>query len=140
MHNSSLVTTARTWIPLTIEKRGISPIMPMIDKINATKNLPELIALAGDLAKYDVGSPFMVYVSADDRNSKMNAIFMGQGGLSLGDRNYYDNKDSAMVKIREEFVKHVDKMFAMAGWKVNRSRKDHSWIRNQTGPHPAEKF
>jgi putative endopeptidase len=104
---------------VTIEKRSISPIMPMIDKINATKNASELIALAGDLAKYDVGSPFMVYVSADDRNSKMNAIFMGQGGLSLGDRNYYDNMDSAMAKIRAEFVKHVDKMFAMAGWKVN---------------------
>jgi predicted metalloendopeptidase len=103
---------------VTIEKRGISPIVPMIDRINATKDLPALIALTGELAKQDVGGPFMVYVSADDRNSKMNTIFMGQGGLSLGDRNYYDNKDSAMVKIREEFVKHIDKMFTMAGWKV----------------------
>ena len=103
---------------VTIEKRGLSPIMPMIDKINATKNASELIALNGELAIQDVGGPFMVYVSADDRNSKMNTIFMGQGGLSLGDRNYYENKDSAMVKIRAEFVKHVDKMFAMAGWKV----------------------
>jgi len=103
---------------VTIAKRGISPILPMIDKINATKNVSELTALAGDLAIYDVGGPFMVYVSADDRNSKMNTTFMGQGGLSLGDRNYYENKDAAMVKIREEFVKHVDKMFSMAGWKV----------------------
>lgn len=104
---------------VTIEKRGIFPIMPMIDKISTKKNALELIALAGDLAKYSVSSPFMVYVSADDRNSRMNAIFMGQSGLSLGDRNYYDNMDSAMVKIREEFVKHVDKMFSIAGWKVN---------------------
>jgi len=102
----------------TIEEHGISPIMPMVVKINATKNVSELIALAGDFAKYDVGGPFMIYVKADDRNSKMNTIFMGQGGLSLGDRNYYENKDSAMVKIRAEFVKHVDKMFAMTGWKV----------------------
>ncbi len=101
----------------TIEKRGISPIMPMIDKINDVKKLPEFIALTGDLAKYGIDGPYTIYVSADDRNSKMNAIFMGQGGLSLGDRNYYDNQDSAMVKIREEFVKHVNKMFAMAGWK-----------------------
>jgi len=102
----------------TIEKRGITPILPMVDKINAAKNASELIALTGDLAKYDIGGPFMIYVSADDRNSKMNAIFMGQGGLSLGDRNYYENRDSAMVKIRLEFIKHVDKMFAMANWKV----------------------
>lgn len=102
---------------VTIEKRGIDPILPMINKINATKNLQDLIALTGDLAKYDVGGPFMVYVNADDKNSKMNAIFMGQGGLSLGDRNYYDNQDSAMIKIRAEFVKHVDKMFSIIGWK-----------------------
>jgi putative endopeptidase len=102
---------------VTIEKRGIDPILPMINKINATKDLQDLIALTGDLAKYDVGGPFMVYVNADDKNSKMNAIFMGQGGLSLGDRNYYDNQDSAMIKIRAEFVKHVDKMFSMTGWK-----------------------
>jgi predicted metalloendopeptidase len=102
----------------TIEKRGISPIQPMVDRINATKNASELVSLTGDLAKYDIGGPFMIYVSADDRNSKMNTIFMGQGGLSLGDRNYYENKDSAMVKIRAEFVKHVDNMFSMAGWKV----------------------
>jgi predicted metalloendopeptidase len=102
---------------VTIEKRGISPIQPMIDKINVTKDLPGLIALTGDLAKYNVDGPYYIYISADDRNSKMNAIFMGQSGLSLNDRNYYDNQDTAMVKIRDEFVKHVDKMFAMAGWK-----------------------
>src|ERR1035437_4442661 len=48
----------------TIEERGMSPIMPMVEKINATKNVSELIALAGDLAKYDVGGPFMIYVKA----------------------------------------------------------------------------
>jgi predicted metalloendopeptidase len=102
----------------TLEKRNLSPIMPMVEKINSSKNPSDLIALAGDLAKYDVDGPFVVYVSTDDRKSTMNAVFMGQSGLSLGDRNYYENKDSAMVKIREEFVKHIDKMFAMTGWKV----------------------
>jgi len=103
---------------LTIAKRGITPIVPLSDKILAAKNTAELIALAGELAKTNISGPFEVYVSADDRNSTMNAIFMAQGGLSMGDRNYYENKDSAMVKIRAEFVKHVDKMFSMAGWDV----------------------
>lgn len=102
----------------TIEKRGIAPIQPMVDKINAAKNASELFALAGELSVYDVNGPVGVYVKADDRNSKMNSTFMGQSGLSLGDRNYYENKDTAMVRIRAEFVKHVDKMFSMAGWKV----------------------
>ena len=107
----------------TIAKRGISPIMPMADKINAVNNTADLIALAGELAKYDIPGPFDVGVGADDRNSTMNAIFMGQSGLSMRDRNYYENKDTSMVRIRAEFVKHVDKMFAMAGWKATNPGK-----------------
>ncbi|MEI7725154.1 MAG: M13 family metallopeptidase [Bacteroidota bacterium] len=107
----------------TIAKRGIAPIVPMSDKIIAAKNSAELFSLAGDLAKYGIDSPFGVYVGADDRNSAMNAIFMGQSGLSMNDRNYYENKDSAMVKIRAEFVKHVDKMFSLAGWQVTNPGK-----------------
>ncbi|MEI7663258.1 MAG: M13 family metallopeptidase [Bacteroidota bacterium] len=102
----------------TIAKRGITPIMPLADKISAVKNTAELITLAGELAKFGISGPFDAGVGADDRNSTMNAIFMGQSGLSMRDRNYYENQDSSMVKIRAEFVKHVDKMFASANWKV----------------------
>ncbi len=101
---------------VTLAKRGITPIIPLSEKIVAAKSNMDLIALAGELARLNISGPFEVYVNADDRNSTMNAIFMGQGGLSMRDRNYYENKDSAMVKIRAEFVKHVDKMFSMAGW------------------------
>jgi len=103
---------------VTIEKRGITPIVPLSEKILAAKNIEELIALSGELAKLSVSGPFDVGVGADDRNSTMNAVFMGQSGLSLRDRNYYENKDSSMIRIRGEFVKHVDKMFSMAGWNV----------------------
>ena len=103
---------------VTIAKRGIAPIMPMAEKINAAANTADLIALAGELAKYNITGPFGLYVLPDDRNSTMNAIFMGQDGLSMGDRNYYETRDTSMVRIRAEFVKHIDKMFAMAGWQT----------------------
>ena len=103
---------------VTIAKRGIAPIMPLIEKINATKNAAGLIALAGELAIYNIGGPFDAGVGPDDRKSTMNAIFMGQGGLSMRDRNYYENPDPAMVKIRAEFVSHIDKMFSLAEWKT----------------------
>jgi len=101
---------------VTIAKRGIAPIMPMVDKVNGIKDLHSLITLAGELAKVNIQNPFEIHVGADDRKSTMNAVFMSQGGLSMYDRNYYENKDAAMVKIRDEFVQHVDKMFTIAGW------------------------
>ena len=73
---------------VTIDKRGISPIIPLSDKISSVKNTDELIALAGELAKLSISGPFDAGVGADDRNSTMNAVFMGQSGLSLRDRNY----------------------------------------------------
>lgn len=104
---------------VTIAKRGITPLNPIIDKLNAAKTNDDMIALAGDMAKFNVEGPFGVGVGADDRNSKMNAVFMGQSGLSMGDRNYYENNDTSMVRIRAEFVKHINKMFQMADWKIN---------------------
>jgi predicted metalloendopeptidase len=38
----------------------------------------------GELQKIGVGSVMGIYVDADDRNSKMNAVKWGQSGLSLG--------------------------------------------------------
>lgn len=108
----------------TIEKRGIAPLNLLIEKVNAVKNASEMIGLAGTLAKYYVDGPFGVGIGADDRNSKMNAVFMGQSGLSLGDRNYYENNDTSMVRIRAEFVKHIDKMFSMAGWNSKEGGKN----------------
>ncbi len=102
---------------VVIEKRGISPITSLLDKILSAKDNSEVIAISGELDQLGIGGPFSVGVGADDRNSTMNAVFMGQGGLSLGDRNYYENKDSSLVKIRAEFVKHVDTMFSLAAWK-----------------------
>jgi putative endopeptidase len=102
---------------VSIEKRGLTPLDPLTGIINSAKDLPSLVALAGNLQKYSITGPFAVWVAPDDRNSRMNAVFMGQNGLSMGDRNYYDNTDSTMVRIRAEFVKHVDRMFSLAGWK-----------------------
>jgi len=108
---------------VTIAKRGISPISKISEKILFARNTDQLIALTGEFEKINVASPLSVWVAADDRNSSMNAVFMGQSGLSMYDRNYYENKDSAMVKIRAEFVKHVDNMFSMAGWDIKDAGK-----------------
>ena len=108
---------------VTIAKRGISPISKMSEKLLFARNADQLIALTGEFEKINVASPLSVWVAADDRNSSMNAVFMGQSGLSMYDRNYYENKDSAMVKIRAEFVKHVDNMFSMAGWDIKDAGK-----------------
>jgi putative endopeptidase len=99
-----------------IEKLGITPLQPYLDKINAVKTLEEWSKVTGELQKFGVPTFAVFAVDADARNSSMNAVYEYQSGLSLHERSYYDRMDSNTVKVRNEFVKHVDTMFAMAGW------------------------
>ena len=101
----------------TIEKRDITPLKPYLDKINAIRTLADWARVCGELQEIGVNTWAGFAVAADARDSKMNAVYGGQDGLSLGERSYYDRQDEATQKVREEFVKHIDKMFTMAGFK-----------------------
>ncbi|OJV21123.1 MAG: endothelin-converting protein [Dyadobacter sp. 50-39] len=100
----------------TVEKRALEPLKPYLDKINAVASLKDLAAVAGEMQKVGVESVTGFGVEGDLRNSKINILYQGQDGLSLGERSYYDRTDSSTVKVRGEFVNHVDKMFSMAGF------------------------
>ncbi|MGV3603336.1 MAG: M13 family metallopeptidase [Dyadobacter fermentans] len=100
----------------TVEKRALEPLKPYLDKINAVASLKDLAAVAGEMQKVGVETVTGFGVEGDLRNSKVNILYQGQDGLSLGERSYYDRTDSSTVKVRGEFVQHIDKMFTMAGF------------------------
>ncbi|MBS1568395.1 MAG: M13 family metallopeptidase [Bacteroidetes bacterium] len=98
-----------------LEQLGATPLKPWMDRIDALKDLKEQAALSGEYARMGVSSFVGLHADADMHNSKMNILYSGQDGLSLGERSYYEKTDSAMVNIRKEFTGHVDKMFSLAG-------------------------
>lgn len=101
---------------VTIEKRGLEPLKPYLDKINGISSLADWAKVCGELQKIGVSTWAGFGVEADARNSKMNAVYGGQDGLSLGERSYYERMDSSTMNVRQEFEGHVDKMFSMAGF------------------------
>jgi len=101
----------------TIEKRGITPLQPYLDKIEGIKTLADWSNVNGELGKIGVSTFTGFYVEADAKNSKMNVLYQGQDGLSLGEKSYYERQDSATRNVRSEFVTHVNKMFSLAGFK-----------------------
>lgn len=100
---------------LQIEKLGLSPLKTYIDKIDKIANLTDWMAVNGELQMIGVSSVMGIYVDADDRNSKMNAVKWVQNGLSLNEKSYYSGNDERMKMIRAEFVKHVDNTFNLTG-------------------------
>lgn len=67
----------------TVEKRGIEPLKPYLDKIESVQSLKELASVAGELQKVGVSSVIGFGVEGDLKNSKINVLYEGQDGLVL---------------------------------------------------------
>jgi len=100
---------------LSIEKSGLKPLVSLFSKIDAVKDVSDLMSTMGYLHTIGAGPAFSFYVGQDDKISSKNALFFGQGGLGLGQREYYFNPDAETVKIRSEYVKHVQAMMELTG-------------------------
>ena len=99
----------------TINRRGIEPIKPELDRIRAMQDVNDLVAEAARLHRAGVSVLFNFGSRADAKDSNRTIAGLSQGGLSLPDRDYYLNKEPKSVEIRQRFVAHMVKMFQLAG-------------------------
>ena len=67
-------------------------------------------------AVFGYGVPFGSYFGADEKNVTMNILNISQGGLTLGQKDYYLNNDEATVAIREAYKEHIVRMFRLFGF------------------------
>ncbi|MCQ2096208.1 MAG: M13 family metallopeptidase [Bacteroidaceae bacterium] len=94
---------------------GIAPMMDDYKAIEALADRDSLISYFIRNDNLGLGFIFGSGIGADMMNSTMNLVSVGQGGLSLGNKDYYVNDDEATLKIREAFKKHIVKMFVLLG-------------------------
>ncbi len=98
------------------DKEGAKPIQPELETIAGFGDKKKLASL--DVAldrKFGGGTLIGVGVGQDQKDSSKQILETFQGGLSLPDRDYYLLDDERMVKIREEYVAHVTRMFVLLG-------------------------
>lgn len=100
---------------LSINKAGITPLKEDMARIDAINDVPSLLKTIGYLHTIGAGGAFSFYVSQDDKNSAENALQFYQGGLGLGQRDYYFNTDAETVAIRNEYLKHLVVMMRIIG-------------------------
>ena len=100
---------------LAIDALGTKPIdgtMARIAKISSAADLPAALA---ELEATNGLAPFGVGVGADLKNSNRLLTNAGQGGLSIGQRDYYLSPDTSMRKIRDAFLGYAAKLFELHG-------------------------
>lgn len=95
---------------------GISPLKPMLDKIAAIKDKKEIMLIKAELSGNGIGTYFNNYVYGDPKNSTLNIFQMGQGGINLGEKEYYLDTDEATTAIREQYKNYIKKLFTLAGY------------------------
>ena len=97
-------------------QEGIAPVKPLLDEMEAARTKADLQKLQLKYAPMGYGVPFGSGFGADEKNVTENILNVSQGGLTLGQRDYYLNNDEATVKIREAYREHIARMFQLFGF------------------------
>ena len=101
---------------VTLNKQGVEPVKAMLDKIAGMKDKSEIVPMMTEMAHIGIGTYFHSYVYADPKNSSLNIFQMGQGGINLGEKEYYLDTDSITQNIREQYKLYIGKLFQLAGF------------------------
>ena len=105
------------------EKEGLAPVMPLIKRLEAAKKKEQLFAIQLEMMPYGESELFGSYIGADEMDAMKNILTVRQGGLTLGQKDYYLENDEATVKIREAFKKHIVRMFQLFGFSKSAAEK-----------------
>lgn len=118
-----------------IDGKGIAAIQSELDRIQALSNKSQLAteiahihAITFQLAPgSDSGSKTAAFgfsSGQDLDNASMVVAQLDQGGLGLPDRDYYTRDDAQSVKVRQQYVTHIQKMLELLGERPEQATAD----------------
>lgn len=96
-----------------IQALGYAPIIAHLKDVDAVNDVGDFLTVLGKLELDGFGGIFSAAIYTDHMDSLSNIIYLSQGGLSLPDEAYY--REEQYQVIREAFLSHVAKMFALVG-------------------------
>lgn len=106
-----------------LNQEGATPVVAQLKEVEAAKTKEDIVRLAGRLRKF-AGSPFFALrVDIDEQNSNRYIPQLSQGGLGLGDRDYYLQNDARTKSLREGYIKLIEKQFENAGYQQAEAKK-----------------
>ena len=100
-----------------LNREGAEPISQALNYILSINNREELISKIAQLHIEGVGAFFYSYPAADLEDSNMTILYMEQGGLGMGNRDYYTEAENAELKAA--YREYLAKIFTLAGVEGN---------------------
>ena len=96
-----------------LNAEGAEPIRQTLNYILSINNREELIGKIAQLHIEGIGAFFYSYPAADLEDSNMTILYMEQGGLGMGNRDYYTEAENANLKAA--YRTYLARIFSLAG-------------------------
>ena len=107
----------RSWMDeAAIDALGIEPLQGLLGQIEATDSRSALAALLARLYRSGIEGPYDFYVYPDLKMSSRYAVYFGQSGITMPNRDYYidlDNENFAAA--RQALPGYIANMLARSG-------------------------
>lgn len=100
---------------VSIEKRGLGSVQPLLAEIDALTDRSRLPALLALLARHRVAAPLSVYVQPDAKDRRRYLLHFDQSGLGLPDRDDYFSDDERARKLRTAYDAYRARLLHLAG-------------------------
>ena len=107
-----------------IDAKGLAPLQPLLDEIDAISSKDQLPALIGRLQRMGVNVFFGYGEQQDFKDATKQIAIVLQGGLGLPEKDYYLRTGAKDETIRQQYVAHVTKMLTLAGSSPQQALKD----------------
>lgn len=96
-----------------LNAEGTAPVIKYVEKIYAAADKEALAAEMADLFLNGTGTFFGMYVTADMTDSGTQILYLNQGGLGIGNRDYY--LEDSNEALRQGYVSMLAKLGSLAG-------------------------
>jgi len=100
-------------------ERGTAELDLYLAAVDEVTSLEALFVLMAQHKFYGISAPVNAYVRTDAKNSKMNTLYVGQGGIGLPDRDYYLKDDQDSKKLQEAYRAHITTMAELTGAQID---------------------
>ncbi len=124
-----------------LNREGAAPLQPMLKTINAIADRREYQLVTAQLDARGISCiMFGVGVGADMKDADNNLVGLGQGGLGLGERDYYLSDDAQVKAVRNAYAKYLKQILVLAGNdEASAQRKADATMRIETRIAKASK-
>lgn len=103
-----------------LNNEGAAPVLADIERINAADR-SQLVDLMATLPGLDIF--YNTGVEADLMNSTMNTMYWSQGGLGLGDRDYYTDNTERSAQVLEAYNNYLTTLATLAGYSADEAAR-----------------